>query len=495
LKNIYSRFLENVQSNPGKTSICGEGSSISYKDLYKSAERLSEILLENDVKQGAKLGVVLENGYEFATLLLAASKNDLTLVPQSTDLPADKATQIFNLLEIDCLVSSPTYLRNIKHKHKEIKKIAINSGDIFNWIDEFTHHIEVKAQYKNHPFIVTLTSGSTGSPKPIALTQNIKIKRILSAKELYQLSMEDIILVGTPMYHSLAQRLTLLPLFLGGTCVILKKFSLNLWLGYVERFSVSFTIAVASQLKQLVHSNLDNYNLSSLRVLVSSSELLPYQDKLKLIDNLECDFNECYGASEIGIATNLSMQNTQTKKGSIGKPISGVDIKIIDPIANINLNTGEIGEICVKSIMEFDSYYQNKELTENAYISEYFKTGDLGKFDKDGYLYFHGRNKEIIITGGINIYPKDIEDEILKIRGVRECSVIGVPDTSLGEVPVAVISVEDSLFNLRDVKLSCINNLASSQIPRKFIQVDRLAKNEVGKIQKKLVFEQVQSLL
>ncbi|HFD86547.1 MAG TPA: long-chain fatty acid--CoA ligase, partial [Gammaproteobacteria bacterium] len=334
------------------------------------------------------------------------------------------------------------------------------------------------------PYILTMTSGSTGDPKPIGLTQATKFERAMSAIGLYQVSADDRILAATPLYHSLAERLALMAMISGATLVLKSRFSATQWMNTVREQRVSFTIAVSSQLKQVaghLACHQDDFS-HTLRCVVSSSALLEPPVKAALIKRLDCDFHECYGASEIAIATNLSPGDAERKVSSVGRPIPGVEVMIVGD-RDQPMEPGQVGEIVCRTPLSFSGYYQKHEKTVAAWWHEYFRTGDLGKLDEEGFLYYIGRKKELIISGGINIYPSDIEAVIGDVAGVDEVAAFAMDDSALGEVvAVAVVPMAGSKPALKALRLHCARNLSDYQIPRKILLVESLPRNSMGKV-------------
>jgi long-chain acyl-CoA synthetase len=260
-----------------------------------------------------------------------------------------------------------------------------------------------------------------------------------------------VILVSTPLYHSLAIRLVLVAHTLGAKCVLLDSFGTTKWRKAVQENKVTFTVAVASQLRSLMTAwrwQEDYYDESSLRWLVSSSERMSVEEKIDIDEMGPRTFCECYGTSEVAIATVLPWDAPRDKWESVGKPCHEVEIKIEDE------------EICVKS--------------PYSTVDGWFKTGDLGRIDEDGYLYYLGRKDDVIITGGINVYPKDVEDVILSQEFVKDCAVIGTPDETLGEQVTAVIV---SRLAASEIRRHCYGRLANYQ--------PELPRNATGKVSRK----------
>lgn len=438
--NIFSNFIGNVDKMPDKNAVIFDQQQYSYQAVYD--------LVINDTRSIAPhshVAVLLENTIEFVVLLLLAAKNNFVLVPFVPNTTEQQLQHLYHRNDVDIQISDQG-LKAVKSRANGVK------------------------QYDDQ-YIIVSTSGSTSAPKPIVLTQEIKLKRIDSARLSYGLDQHDVILVSTPMHHSLAQRGVLLALVLGGTAVIMDKFSPAAYLHSIEQHKVSFSFAVSSQLEAI--SELDWGHITSLKTLVSSSYTLKPETKLSLSEKLHCDIHECYGTSEIGCATNLSPADLLSHPQSVGNALAHVDIKIIDSINGV-------GEIAVKTTTAFKGYYKMPEQTTQSFIGDYFKTGDLGKID-DGFLYFMGRSKELIKTGGISVYPLDIEKVINQVKGVIECAVIGVEDDYFGEAIVAVVVGEVTKKVLRK---ACQNGLAPYQHPMYYDIVAQLPKNALGKLQK-----------
>jgi long-chain acyl-CoA synthetase len=490
---IIERFSKFVIKTPEKTALIFRDQSLSYNELGEQVNRLSHSLIQGGVQQGDHIGVVLPNGIEFVLVMLAAANIGAAIVPHNTSLNAKTLIHAFNDTKVCHYILWHSIINELQNETtcNNDGALWISVGKNKSQTLYFNDLLSVTCDktlgcYKvnqDQDFIYTMTSGSTGAPKPIVLSQICKVKRADSAIRLYGITSADITLAATPLYHSLAERLVLLPLISGGTVSIMAGFSPEQWFTTIENDHISFTIAVSSQLKT-INDQLTNstYNLRSLRCLVSSSERLPLLLKQNLIKQFKCEFHECYGASEVAIISNLDQTHGDNKLSSVGKSINDVSIVILDDGGN-KLPTGTIGEIACKTPMLFSGYHQREAQTKASMVDNYFLTGDLGKLDNDDFLYFCGRKKEIIITGGINVYPKDIEEILLRHPEIDEAAVIPLPDDSLGEIITAVI-VSNRAINKRELQRLCAKELADFQQPRKYIFLDNLPKNALGKVMK-----------
>lgn len=485
MSKIIELFYKNVDKNPSKTAIICEDERYSYKELEYFVNRFINNFVENKVQYGDNIGVLLPNNIDFVALMLAAAAIGAVITPLSTTLPNAVINQAFKFADVKHVVGTKATLDDL---NLDISghKLRLDGNILEN---ENTQRYSSDKVTGREALIFTMTSGSTGEPKPIILSQQNKIDRAFAAAKIYSVDGEDVILAATPLYHSLAERLVLMPLLLGGTSVILPRFSPSVWLKAVKDCSVTFTIAVSSQLRQIAEVLASPYlpEINSLKCVVSSSALLEPHTKRELVAKLKCDFHECYGTSEIAIATNLNIIDSQEKMKSVGKAICGVDVKILKP-DNKFAAVDEIGEIICKTPMLFMGYYKLPEKTKESMFGEYFKTGDMGKLDKDGFLYFIDRQKDLIISGGINIYPNDVEDVGGKYKDVIECAAFPYPDENLGEVVALAVVVKEG-FELRKFKFHCANELADFQLPRKYFVVDELPRNNMGKLVKHKLVE------
>lgn len=496
MKNIIETFVDNCHLYNNKVAIKSENKSILYTHLYKEVQQIA-YFFENIVKieRDDKVLIILDNNFQYSSILLALAALGAVGVPISTTFKQEAIQKVIDASDVTYIIAEGRVIRDYL---KENKFLGISSKNIvsFHQQVENCHYFpdiysynSVKYDLRKHTipanqdFIIIFTSGSTGDPKPIVLSQKNKIDRALKgAKELYNLDASDIILSASPFYHSLGLRLILLPLLIGATSVLIYKFTPKIWLDSVEKMRVTFTIAVSSQLEAIVKSDFEN-DLSSLKNIVSSSSLLQDSKKEKCIKKFHCDFHECYGASEIGIATNLSPEDAKNSLSSVGKTLPYTDIKIVDA-QNRELSIDKIGEITCKTETMFSRYYKKETLTRKSIVNDYFFTGDLGYIDEKGYLHFTGRKKDLIIVGGTNVYPKDIEDVVLQVKGVKECAVIGVDDKYFGEIVLCLLVVEREKFELKNVKLACLRHLADYQQPMGYEVIKELPKNNLGKVMK-----------
>lgn len=502
MSTISRIFQRCARLAPTRQAICCEGRSLDYGELATLVRRWARGMSQRGVRRGDHIAVLLPNSIEFVALMLVAADLGAVLVPLNTSLPPVAVRRAFDASDVRHVVGDAATLEPLLASGL----FAEYSGGLWLALDPFDFSgvclreliaatsPDVEPLYQGEsddPFILTMTSGSTGDPKPIILTQRTKINRVLAAQALYAISAADRTLAATPLYHSLAERLVLIPLLTGGTSVVMSRFSASEWLGVIAEQRVSFTIAVSSQLRLIVERLIAENRPApdSLRCIVSSSALLEASVKSDLLARFGCDFHECYGTSEVAIASNLDGEGARRKLNSVGVAAPGVRLAILTK-EGVAAAVDEVGEIACQTPMLFGGYFKRPDLTAAAMWGGYFRTGDLGRIDPDGFLYFMGRMKEIIISGGINVYPGDIEVVVSAFHGIAECAAFPVADERLGEVVgVALVIRDGSDFDRRGLRRHCAMHLADFQQPRKFFVIDSLPRNAMGKIMKAPLIE------
>ncbi|MET0181905.1 MAG: class I adenylate-forming enzyme family protein [Caulobacterales bacterium] len=500
MQGLPQTFFEIAARRAEHRAIWCDGEEITYGELAARIARLSHALAEHGVAPGDAIGVLGRNSIAFVTLMLAAADLGAVIVPVSATLPEDAISAAFEAGDVRHVFADAAAL--VAFAESELRTRidgiwgALKDDTLENpfSLDALIDSAPVDARPLQRgaldaPLILSTTSGSTGAPKAIVLTQRSKLERARAAIALYSVAENDRILIATPLYHSLAERLIFTALLSGATALLMPRYSAPLWLDVTDAQSATFTIAVSSQLSQIARrlraEPSQIARCASLRCVVSSSAPLNADDKDLILRALPGELHECYGASEIAIATSLDLTNQNAPRDSVGAAAPAVDIIILDE-SGAETPQGEIGEIGVKTPMMFGGYHKRPDLTASALQGGYFKTGDLGRIDENGALYFAGRKKEIIITGGINVYPSDVEAAVLQTPGVSECAAFALADAQLGElVAVAVTLSTPGALSTRALRRVCADKLADFQQPQRFFILDALPRNAMGKIMRR----------
>jgi len=498
---LYQTFEKSALQHLSKVAIIAEKKQYTYKALLDEVNQWAQQFHTISQKRQVRIALLTEDVINTASIAIAMAKINGTCVPTNPQLTTEQLINGWLATAVNTVIYEPCF----SHKVEQCKNTnKISHIQFICTTDKVTLTTE---QLKNPPFldsqaignqyddfIITLSSGSTGKPKPIVLSQTVKVKRAQQSWHLYNITDNDVVLCASPFFHSLGQRLFFVPLLLGATLVHLKQFTPKAWIAVVEKHKVSKVISVSSHLYALKDELLNNTKeLNTLKTIVTSSAPIDAHFKEQLFQAIGCDFHEMYGATEVATTSNLSPNFAKEKHASVGVACSGVEIKILDN-NHQPVSCNIIGEIAVKSPLAFSGYYLQPELTASSSHDGFFLTGDLGKLAEDGFLTYMGRKKEIIISGGINIYPKDIESVLSSHQAIREIAVIGVNDDFLGEVILAICVLNNTIDSeqnsqvepLTEKELRRLANkkLAPFQRPLKYFFLNELPVTPSGKTSK-----------
>lgn len=474
---ITQQILKNKQNTPDKPAIIYNNEPISYNELCKSFLNLAQILLDEGIKYQDRILVILGNEPLSLISLLAIAYIGAIFIPIDKKTPDLEIIKKIKILDCNLIISSKNSKKNIALNHP-IKFINSDKLNLSNEVDK----VEVPYHVSNDAgFIYCLTSGTTGTPKAIILNQNTKIKRVQSAKQSYHLNKNITTIISTPFHHSLGIRLFLIPVILGGTCVLQESYTAKSWALLVKKYNVNFSILVSKQISDISKNPIPK----TIKTLVSSSSKLTDKIKEDLNKNSSCEIHEIYGASEVGVISNLNISKENKKIASVGKPLPETDVKIINK-ANQELPPNEIGEIICKSDTQFSGYFRAGKSHQNN--NEYFYTSDLGYLDSDGYLYFTGRKIDTISLGGLNIYPYELENTILTTNLVSEVAVVGIKDNEFNTVIAAFIVPNHNFTDIKSFRMELSKKIINYKQPSIIHILTELPKNFLGKVQKHKLF-------
>jgi len=492
---LFNTFKDAAESFPEKTALITEGGRHSYASLLTQANLWANLLYARNTNQQPRVALLIEDPFHTISTSFGVARLDGNCVPTNPQLHPKQLLHNWQATDVNIVIYEPIF----KHKIKSFPQndwIFISTDEVIQQqIVETTPPSNNNFPWsKQNDFLIAFSSGSTGTPKPTVLSQENKLMRAQQSWDLYNLISDDVVLCASPYFHSLGQRLTYVPLLLGATLVYVTKFTPKNWLSFVSEHQVSFTIGVSSHLYALKDALLDNAEqLQSLKTIVTSSAPIDTEFKREIFEAIGCDFHEIYGATEIAIASNLTKENASDKFASVGLPCSNIEVRILDDVgAELPIDT--VGEIAVKTPLIFQGYYNQPDATKASFVDGYFLTGDLGTIDQEGFLYYVSRKKDVIITGGINIYPKTIESVISQNPDVHEVAVIGVNDKLFGEVSIAVCVTTDQKNIASELHLLANQNLAPYQCPLKYFFRESLPLTSTGKVSKLALREEYNAL-
>jgi long-chain acyl-CoA synthetase len=347
------------------------------------------------------------------------------------------------------------------------------------------------------PFFIAYTSGTTGFPKGTVVPhRNFILNLMITASELSGLNKTDTMLVIMPVFHSNSTWFGMLMCMLGGTNVIYHSggFNPEEILQIIEKEKVTWTSVVPTMLTMILNlpDNIKNsYNLSSMRTLVCSSAPLMTKTKEDTVAFFKgIDIYEGYGSTETGWVTMLRPEDQLTKVRSVGLPVFGKEVRLLDEQGN-DVPAGQIGELFARGIgITIKEYWCNPEGTAKAFHGDWFTVGDMARCDEEGYIYLGDRKSDMIISGGENVYPMEVENLVARHPKVAEVAVVGVPDELWGERVHAVIKLkEGEVSDQEEIIDFCRGKIAGYKRPRSVDFADELPKSATGKILRRKVRE------
>jgi len=505
VNKIYEKFnsvgeiLRNsAQVFSEKPAVIFRGSEVSYLHLEILSNKLASFLKKNGVGKGKNICLYCPNIPEFLISYFGIIKTGATVVPVNVLLSPEEIKYIAENSECAGFIYFEGFEENLLDIKTSLPSLLITTGekkeiDCVTFKEIFNSESEkfeiTRVNQREDVCAILYTSGTTGKPKGAMLTHRNLLFNINSIIEAVPLNERDIFLTVLPLFHAFgATACMLTPLTIGATISLVLKFAPYEVVKTIRDTKSTIFIGVPSMYNVL--SNLPdeiNSYLSSLRFCISGGAPLPFEVKEKFEKKFGKIIYEGDGPTECSPVTSVNPVDGICKPGSIGKPVPGVEMKIVDEEGN-ELEKGKIGEIVVRGENVMKGYYKMEEETKKSFFGEWFRTGDMGYEDEDGYFYIVDRKKDVIIVSGMNVYPRMIEEVIYRHPGVDEVAVVPELHPVYGEVPKAVIKVkENTKISKSEIVNLCRKHLGKHEIPRKIEFVKELPKTPTGKIDKKLL--------
>ncbi|MBO6507111.1 MAG: malonyl-CoA synthase [Roseibium sp.] len=477
-----------------------DGSQVSYRDFLKTAARFANALVEQGVKPGDRVAVQVAKSLEALALYAACARAGIVFLPLNTAYTVEELSYFIEnsgaaLVVCDARMNDAlaAVCANLGTKLATLN--ADGTGSLAELARTASTSFRTVQRSGDDLAAFLYTSGTTGRSKGAMLTQENLVSNARTLANSWRFTDKDVLLHALPIFHThglfVASNVTLMA---GSSMIFLPKFDLDEMLGRMPEATTM--MGVPTFYTRLLDDDRFTRDLANhMRLFVSGSAPLLAETHKDFEARTGHRILERYGMTE----TNMNTSNPydgERKAGTVGQPLPGVELKITDPETGDTLADGEIGQIEVRGPNVFKGYWQMPEKTaEELRADGFFITGDLGRIDTDGYVQIVGRNKDLIISGGYNIYPKEIELLLDDQPGVLESAVVGVPHPDFGETVLGLIVPEkDTQPNLDDIARSVNQSLARFKQPRKLILVDELPRNTMGKVQKNILRDAYQDL-
>ena len=508
--NLSATLEYSAKTNPTDPAIYFSDKIFSYQDVDIMANKIANGLINSGIKKGDKVALCCPNIPQFIFSYFGILKAGCIVLPFNVLLKNSEIKFILNNSQakgIICFEGTPELeiakeVMEAVEKSESCKKMwVIKSLDKFkinnNNVCEFSSLIKNSKEYfdtiqcsSEDTAIILYTSGTTGKPKGAELTHSNVLLNSFIGKDLAQLTKSDKVIMSLPLFHVYGQVIMMLSSILSGaSLIVLPRFDPVEVLKAMESYKANVFGGVPTMywalLNSLDDSKVDvNVISNNLRVCSAGGSSLPLEVLKNFEERFKVPILEGYGLSETSPGITFNHLGRKRKPGSVGQPVWGIEIKVFDE-NDKEVKTTETGEIVVRGHAVMKGYYNNIEGTQNALRGGWFHTGDIGYYDEEGYLYIVDRVKDMIIRGGYNVYPRELEEVLIKHDDVSLVAVIGVPHDEWGEeIKACIVLKEGANCSEEDIIAFAKSNIAAYKYPRLIEFYDSLPLNATGKILK-----------
>jgi long-chain acyl-CoA synthetase len=493
-------LIEKASQMRDKTCLYWDDDEISYERIDRTARIIAHHLISHGIEKDEKVCILIPNRPEFLYSFFGIVYAGAVAVPINIQLKTAEVQYLLYNSDARMLITTPEFKAiafAVKHTCPELKDIVMLDRAPRGTIpfEEFIKEPKkLKAREVKEEDIagIIYTSGTTGHPKGVLLTHKNYVANAEQIATACQMAEDDRLLCILPLFHVMGLVATALsPLYSGGSMVLMKGFSPKEFLPRLSLYRATAFSGVPTVYAILNNlPDAEDYDLSALRFCICGAAPMPVEVFETFERKYKAFILEGYGLSEATCASSINPLDGRRKIGSIGVPLKNQEMKIMDENQN-ELPPGEIGEIVVQGPNVMKGYYKDEEATRETLLNGWLHTGDLGYIDRDGYFYIKGRKKEMVIRGGENIYPKEIEDILCEHPAISQAAVVGLPDKIWGEeVAAFVVLKKGSDVKPQELIGYCKEHLADYKCPRIMEIAKSLPMTATGRVQKTRIIEE-----
>jgi long-chain acyl-CoA synthetase len=488
--NLATNLTETAERHGDRPALKLDDVELTYEALDEGSARLAGLLAERGVEPGDRVGVMLPNVPYFPAIYYGILRAGGVVVPMN---PLLKGREVAFYLEdprAGLLFAWHDFGEPAEQgaERAGAECILVKPGEFEQVAADADRRDEVADRSDDDTAVILYTSGTTGKPKGAELTHSNLRRNVEVIGRMAEVSESDVVLGALPLFHSFGQTCGLNAGVYAGACLtLIPRFDPEKALEIIDRDRVTIFQGVPTMYSAMLAADArERVDVSCLRLCMSGGSAMPVEVMRRFEDEFDCKVLEGYGLSETSPVASFNHPDRERKPGSIGTPIEGVEMKVVDDDGN-EVPTGEVGEIAIRGHNIMKGYWNRPDATEEVLDSDgWFRTGDMAKVDEDGYFFIVDRKKELIIRGGYNVYPREIEEVLYEHPSIAEAAVVGIPHDDLGEeVGAAVVLKEGEDVSEDDLKEHVKEQVAAYKYPRKVWFSDDLPKGPTGKILKR----------
>ena len=498
--NLFARLSDAVTDQGRLAITTPEGGRLTYGDLFALAGRLANLLVARGVKPGDRVAAHVEKSIPALMLSYAVMRAGAIYLPLNSAYTLAELDYFLKDAEPAVVVCDPRERDGVAEIAATIgAKVetldATGRGSLMDAAEPFPTAFETVPRAGDDLAAILYTSGTTGRSKGAMLTHDNLVSNALTLCDYWRFTPGDVLIHALPIYHTHGLFVaTNTVFFAGASMIFLPKFDADRIIALMPQATVLMGVPTFYT-RLLQHKDLGAETTRAMRLFVSGSAPLLADTHREWQARTGHAILERYGMTETNMITSNPYDGPRVA-GTVGPPLPGISVRVADPETGALLAQGEIGVIEVKGPNVFKGYWRMPEKTAAEFRPDgYFITGDLGRIDETGYVHILGRGKDLVISGGFNVYPKEVESEIDALEGVIESAVIGVPHIDFGEGVTAVVVAAKGAALEEDAIIAALEvRLAKFKLPKRVLFVDELPRNTMGKVQKNILRESFRDL-